>query len=203
MILYSPYSGQRVRQVVADAAGVIAVVVTVLVTSAVVTGIRALAELGRQLEEAGGSITEGLTSAGDRLAGIPLIGDAIAAPFTNAAGAGDSVSDTGTAIIDIVETTATIAGWIVALALLSIIALVWVVPRARFVVRRRRAERMLTAGMGADTFALRAIATARLSALGRVHPDPGAAVRAGDTAAIRGLAELQLRRLGVAPDLLP
>lgn len=203
MLPYSPYPAQRARQIAADAAGILAVVAVVIVTSAVVAAIRAVAELGRQLEAAGGSISEGLSAAGERLGGIPLIGDAVSRPFDAAAGAGDSVSDAGVAVIDVVETAAVIAGWVVALSLLTLIALVWVWPRVRFVLRRRRAERMIAAGMSTDTFAVRALATARLGALGRVHPDPGSALLAGDSSTIRALAELELRRLGVASDLLP
>lgn len=140
MLPYSPYPAQRARQIAADAAGILAVVAVVIVTSAVVAAIRAVAELGRQLEAAGGSISEGLSAAGERLGGIPLIGDAVSRPFDAAAGAGDSVSDAGAAVID---------------------------------------------------------------ALGRVHPDPGSALLAGDRSTIRALAELELRRLGVASDLLP
>lgn len=203
MLLYSPYAAQRTRQLIADLLGVVAVVGVVIVTTAVVGAIRALAEVGRQLEAAGGSISTGLADAGERLGSIPLIGDTVASPLAAAAGAGTSVSDTGAAVIDIVESAAVVAGWVVALSLFAVLALVWIAPRARFALRRRRAERMLAAGMGADTLALRALATSRLSALGRVHPDPGGAVLAGDRAAIRALAELQLRRLGVAHTRLP
>ncbi|BAU32224.1 hypothetical protein [Microcella alkaliphila] len=136
MLPYSPYPAQRARQIAADAAGILAVVAVVIVTSAVVAAIRAVAELGRQLEAAGGSISEGLSAAGERLGGIPLIGDAVSRPFDAAAGAGDSVSDAGAAVIDVVETAAVIAGWVVALSLLTLIALVWVWPRVRFVLRR-------------------------------------------------------------------
>lgn len=203
MLPYSPYSVQRTRQVMADVAGVLAVIAVIILTQTVVAAIRGLAELGRQLESAGGSISSGLSSAGERLSGIPLIGDTVSQPFTAAAGAGGAVSDTGTALIDVIETAAVAAGWIVALTLLALLSLVWLTPRLRFIVRRRRAERTIAAGMGADTFALRAVATARLGALGHVHPDPGAAIRAGDDAVIRALAELHLRRLGVARELLP
>lgn|GEM_PF-5103060 len=106
-------------------------------------------------------------------------------------------------MIDVVDTAAVLAGWIVALGLLTLIAFVWVWPRVRFVQRRRGAERMIAAGMSTGTFAVRALATARLGALGRVHPDPGSALLAGDRSTIRALAELELRRLGVASDLLP
>lgn len=203
MLLYSPYSVQRTRQVMADVAGVLAVIAVIILTQTVVAAIRGLAELGRQLESVGGSISSGLSSAGERLSGIPLIGDTVSQPFTAAAGAGGAVSDTGTALIEVIETAAVAAGWIVALTLLALLSLVWLTPRLRFIVRRRRAERMIAAGMGADTFALRAVATARLGALGHVHPDPGGAIRAGDDAVIRALAELHLRRLGVARELLP
>lgn len=203
MVLYSAYSAHRLRQILADIAGVLAIVGVIIVTSAVVGAIRALAELGRQLETAGGSISAGLVDAGERLGAIPLIGDSVAGPFRAAAGAGDAVSGTGTTVVDTVESLAVAAGWLVALSLFAVLVLVWLVPRALFVLRRRRAERMIAAGMRADTFALRALATTRLSALGRVHPDPGAAILARDTVAVRALAELELRRLGVARDRLP
>lgn len=203
MGLYSPYPRHRSRQIVADLIGVALTVLVITVAVVVAESIRALAAVGRGLEDAGQSITGGLTEAGDALGGIPLVGDAVRAPFDAAATAGGSVTDAGTSLVVLIDTLATVVGWTIALPALLVLVLVWVLPRARFVRRSAETRRLMAAGLSAETLAVRALLRASLATLASVHPDAGGAWRDGNPRVIRDLAGLELRRLGVPTDALP
>lgn len=203
MQLYSDYPRRRTVQIVADVIALVLIVVSVSTALAIAAAIRAFAQFGRDLEAAGGSFRDGLGDAADQLGGVPLIGDGIRAPLDAAAGAGGAVVDAGRGQQELVETIAQTVGAISLLVPLAIIALVWLLPRIRFVRRAGRVRRMLAAGLGADTLAARAVATAPLRRLTAVHPDPGSAYRAGDAGVIRALASLELERAGIRQNALP
>lgn len=203
MGLYSPYPRHRTRQIAADLFGIALTVLVITVAVVVAESIRALAAVGRGLEDAGESIYGGLTDAGNALGGIPLVGDAVRAPFDAAATAGGSVTDAGTNLVALIETLATVVGWTIALPALLVLVLVWVLPRARFTRRSAETRRLMAAGLSAETLAVRALLRAPLATLASVHPDAGGAWREGDPRVIRDLAGLELRRLGVPADALP
>lgn len=203
MTLYSNYPAARTRQIIADVAGVIAVIVVISIAAAVTATIRALGAFGRDLERAGLDFQNGLTEAAEALGDVPLIGDGIRGPFDAAAGAGESVADAGRAQQAFVEAVALGVGWSVALVPLVLLALLWVLPRVRFARRSSRLRSMIANGMTADTLAARALARAPLGQLVAVHPDPAAAWRAQDPAAVRALAGIELRRAGIRADALP
>lgn len=64
---------------------------------------------------------------------------------------------------------------------------------------RPGAPERVPGGAGADSAAgpLRALSSVSPERLARVHGDPAGAWRADDTAALEGLAALELRRLGL------
>lgn len=203
MGLYSPYPHHRSRQIVADALGVMLTVLIITIAVVVAESIRALGAVGRGLEDAGESISGGLTDAGNALGGIPLVGDAVRAPFDAAATAGGSVTDAGTNLVVLIDTLATVVGWLIALPALLVLLLVWVLPRIRFSRRSAEARRLIAAGLSVETLAVRALFRAPLATLASVHPDAGGAWRDGDPRVIRDLAGLELRRLGIPADALP
>lgn len=203
MSLYSDYPAARTRQIIADAFGLVAVIVVISMAVAVTTAIRSLGAFGRDLEAAGLDFQTGLTEAAENLGDVPLIGDGIRAPFDAAASAGEQVAAAGRAQQVFVESIAVGAGWAVALVPLILLALLWVLPRVRFARRSRSLRTMIAKGMTADTLAARAVARAPLAQLVAVHPDPGAAWRAHDPAVVRALAGIELRRAGIRADALP
>ncbi len=203
MQLYSDYPRRRTAQIVADALALLIVVVAASSAVAVAAAIRALAQFGRDLEAAGGSFREGLGDAADQLGGVPIIGEGIRAPLDAAAGAGGAVVDAGRGQQQLVESVAQVLGAVTLIVPLLLLALVWLWPRVRFVRRAGRVRRMLAAGLGADTLAARAVATAPLRRLTAVHPDPGSAYRQGDPRVIRALAALELERAGIRANALP
>jgi hypothetical protein len=199
MNLYSDYPGARTRQIIADVIGVVSVAVVISIAVLIVTAIRTLAAFGRDLEKAGIDFQSGLLGAADALGDVPLIGDGIREPFDAAASAGESVAEAGRGQQQLVEFVALAAGWSFALLPLLVIALVWLVPRWRFVRRSGRMRAMIAQGMTVDTLAARALARAPLAHLVSVHPDPAAAWRSQDPDALRDLAAIELRRAGVRP----
>jgi len=200
--LYSDYPHQRSRQIVADAIALLVVIVSVSSALALATAIRAFAQFGRDLESAGGSFRRGLGDAADQLGAVPLIGAGIRAPLDAAAGAGGAVIDAGRGQQELVETTAQAVGALALVVPLALLALVWLWPRVRFVRRAGHLRRMLAQGLGADTLAARAIATAPLRSLAAVHPDAASAWRAGDPGVIRALADLELQHAGIRQSAL-
>jgi len=197
MQLYSDYPSQRIRQIVADAIALLVVIVSVSSGLAIAAAIRTFAQLGKDLESAGGSFRTGLGDAAEQLGAVPLIGEGIRAPLDAAADAGGVVIDAGREQQELIESIAQTAGVVAVLLPLTVLALVWLWPRVRFVRRAALLRRMLAQGLSADTLAARAVATAPLRQLAAVHPDPAAAWRAGDATAIRALAALELHRAGI------
>ena len=135
---YSDYSDQRARQIAADVlAGLIAVAAIALgiLIGALIAG---LGEIGRLAADAGGGFRDAMGDAESALAGIPLLGEHVAAPFAAAGGAGASMVDAGEQFQQVVVAVAVIAGLAVALVPLAVVALVWLVPRLRGADRRAR-----------------------------------------------------------------
>ena len=197
MILYAQTPWRRARQLLGDLLVLGWVVLWVRVGQWVYDVVGQLAAPGRTLEDAGSSLAESLTSAGDTVARVPLIGDDVRAPFTAAGGAADSIAAAGVEVQEGVHQMALLLGLTVAAVPILLVAGVWLVVRARFVSRARAAGRILDSAADLDLFALRALATQPVRALARVSDDPANAWRRRDPEVVRSLAALELRSLGL------
>ena len=179
-------------------------VLAVLAGRAVYGLIDTLAGPGRLLEDAGDGLSENLGGAGENLSDIPLIGDAISAPFKGAAGAADSVAGAGQTVQDFVGTMATLAALSTAGFLILLAVLFWVLPRLFWMRRAEAARAVVYDSDGMELLALRALATRRLSRLARIGDGLLPAWRRGDPDVVRALAELEMGRLGMRlPARLP
>ncbi|WP_034621217.1 hypothetical protein [Cellulomonas sp. URHE0023] len=197
MTLYAQTPGRRARQMVGD----------LLVLGWIVFWVRAglwvhqvvarLAAPGRTLEDAGSSLSESMSSAGDTVAHLPLVGDDARAPFTTAGGAGDSIARAGVEVQHGALHLALVLGLLIAAVPIVLVAAGWLYSRARFVNRARAATRILDSAADLDLFALRALATQPVRALARVSDDPANAWRRGDPEIMRALASLELHSLGL------
>ncbi len=130
-----------------------------------------------------------------RIGGLPGVGDDLAAPFSGAAEAAESLAAAGRSQVETVEDVALLAGIAVFLIPVLLVAVLYVPLRVRF-VRRAHAARHLT-GSDPALLALRALANQPLRALTRISDDPVGAWRDGDPAVVRRLADLELRNLGL------
>jgi hypothetical protein len=199
MKLYADLPGRRTLQILSDL-GVVAWACLWAWTGRLVHDkTMELATPGRQLQTAGSGFRDQMTSAGDSVRNLPLVGDAVAAPFRQVSGAGTTIEQAGTDLVDAVTNLATILGWVTALVPITIVTFVWLVLRGRFVRRATAAQRFVDEAADLDLFALRAMAGQPMRKLAAISSDPTGAWRRGDEAVIRSLALLELRDSGLHP----
>ena len=197
MTLYAQTRWRRARQLVADLLVIAWVVLWVRAGLWVHDVVGRLAAPGRTLEDAGSSLSDSLTSAGDTVARVPLVGDDARAPFTAAGGAADSIAQAGVEVQQGANQLALLLGLTIAVVPILLVVAVWLYARTRFVSRARAARSILDSAADLDLFALRALATQPVRALARVSDDPANAWRRRDPEVVRALASLELQSLGL------
>lgn len=197
--LYAQTPWRRARQIVADLLVIGWVVLWVRVGLAVHDVVGRLAAPGRTLEDAGSSLSDGLGSAGETVARVPVIGDDVREPFTAAGGAADSIARAGVEVQDGVAQLALVLGVTIAAVPILLVVAVWLLVRVRFARRARAAGRILDSAADLNLFALRALATQPVRVLAGVSDDPADAWRRGDPEVVHALAALELRSLGLRP----
>jgi hypothetical protein len=197
MQIYSASPTVRVRQAVADVTALALVAVSVGLGILAWSVIGAFADFGRRVEEAGRGLRGSMDDAASTLGGVPLLGDAAAAPFRGASGVAGSLAASGQEQQHLVSTAALVAGVLIALLPTALVLWVWLRRRAAFARRARRAQRLDTTSGGVELLALRALTSARPAVLLAVSPDPVAGWRRGDADVVRALADLELRAAGV------
>ncbi len=197
MGLYADFAPRRTRQIVADVVAVVVIVVSILLGVAVSSAINVLGGVWAQLEQAGAGFEDTMGEIGETLGDVPLIGGGIRGPFDAASGAGGSLADAGRTGQAAVETLATIAGIGVALLPITVVLLVWLWPRIRFVRRSAETRALLRLEDGEAILALRALDDATARELAAISPRVVQGWRAGDGAVVHRLAELEAREAGV------
>jgi len=201
MRLYAQHPALRLRQFAADIGLLVWIVGWVVAARAVHGAVLLLAGPGQAVEDLGRSVGGSMESAAGAAEDVPLVGDELAAPFDSLAEASGSVRGAGQSAQDAVETLATLLS--VALVVLAVgwMLLRWLPWRTRWVQEATAARRVLTGtpsgGPDLELLAARAMATAPLPRLAALPSGTGAAWRAGDPAAVRTLAALELDRLGL------
>jgi hypothetical protein len=204
MRLYAARPDVRLGQVLADVGLLAWAVLWVLVARVVHDAVLVLAEPGRAVEDLGSSVADGMGSAAEAAQDVPVVGDELAEPLDSLGDAAGSVTGAGQAAQDAVGTLATVLAVVLVVLPVGWLLLRWLPWRLRW-VREASAVSRLTRGPepDLDLLAARAMATAPLHRLAALPPGTGAAWRAGDPAAVRLLATVEARRLGLrlpAPD---
>jgi hypothetical protein len=197
MRLYASRPDLRLCQLAADLGLVGWLVVWVLVARLVHRAVLVLAEPGRAVAQLGSSVSGDMGAAASAARRVPGIGGALAAPFTSLGGAGRSVSSSGTAVEDAVGTLATVLAVVLVVLPVGWLLLRWLPWRVRWARDAGAAVRLTRTDPDLELLAARAVATAPLPRLAALPPGTGARWRAGDPAAVRALAALELRRLGL------
>jgi hypothetical protein len=195
---YASTPGRLIVQIVSDVVIVLWSVLWVLVGLAVHSAVSKIAEFGRQVDTSGSGIAHSLDSASNRAGKIPVLGDALSKPLTAAGHAAHDLAGAGHNL----NTTATWLAVVLALAVaappLLAIVIPWLVRRLRFFRRKWTVLGLAATPAGEQLLAVRALANRPLRRLAAVDADPVGAWRREDPAAIRGLAALELRAVGVA-----
>lgn len=203
MKLYADLGPRRAWQVAGDLLLVGWVVVWALFGRAVHDAVTALGAVGEQVEAGGSSLAGNLAEAGERTAAVPLVGDELRAPFDQAAAASEAIAEAGRDQQEVVAHLGLLLGLATALVPIAVVALLWLPRRVAFVRRAQATRHHLDAAEDLGLFALRAMARQPMQRLARVSDDPVGAWRRGDAGVVRGLAELELREMGLrVPDRL-
>jgi hypothetical protein len=194
---YATTPGRLAAQVFCDVAIVVWTYLWVLVGLAVHSAVSTIAEVGRQVEGGANGVAGNLRSAGHSADRIPLVGDTVSKPLTAASKAALDIAGAGHNL----DTTAT---WLAALLALAVAApptlavvMPWLVLRIRFFRRKWTVSTLAATPAGEQLLALRALANRPLRRLTAVSADPVGAWRCEDSAAIQGLAALELRSAGI------
>ncbi|HNV13437.1 MAG: hypothetical protein IPI13_04370 [Actinomycetales bacterium] len=199
MKLYADLPGRRAAQVVADVLSVGWILACTNIGKAVHDATMGLRQPADGLASAGNQLEAGMTSAGDRIAQVPLVGDALQGPFRDAAGTGVALAQVGTDLSGSIGRVALIAGIVVAILPILLWMLVWLPLRIRFIRRASDAANFIEGRADLDLFALRALVRVPTKRLATIHADPAAAWRSRDPHVIRELANLELLQCGVRP----
>ncbi|MFD9303489.1 hypothetical protein ACFWCB_12705 [Streptomyces sp. NPDC060048] len=201
MRLYAQTRARRCRQVLADLTALVLVVASVWFALAVHDGIMLLAEPGRKVEDAGGSLASGLGDAGEAASNVPLVGDVLKEPLESAADASNGLSDAGQSMQDVVGRVAGLTAFALIVLSVAFVLALWLPPRVRWIRRSALLRGLLDAPGGGDLLALRAL-TGPVRYLGTVPVPPGGladAWRRGDEQVIDDLSRVALRQAGLRP----
>ncbi|MCW0212197.1 MAG: hypothetical protein OJJ54_02480 [Pseudonocardia sp.] len=195
MRIYAERPGRAARQLLTDALA-LAWIVGWVVAGVTVHGLLlALQGPGRTLVTAGQAVARTFDDAARTAGGVPFVGDDLARSLGSGTDAGASLAAAGQNQIDTVAALAVGTGVGIAVLGALPVVLVWLPMRIRY-------ARAATAGAaaretGPELLALRALTNRSVRRLLAVDPDPVAAWRAEDPTALAGLAELELRALGL------
>ena len=197
MRLYAELPWVRARQLAGDAAAAIWTIAWVRAGMAIHDLVAELAAPGEAIERAGGGLAGNLSEVSDTIGRLPVVGDALRAPFSTAADAGRLLESAGQSQQEVVMTLALWLGVIVATFPILLALALWLPGRVRWIRDASAAADIRGTADGLALFAHRAVANRSLRQLRSVSPAPGHALASGDHAP---LAALELRSLGLAVD---
>ena len=154
---------------------------------------------GQKLQEAGTGIAGNLGDIGGKVGRVPLVGDELTAPFNSAAGAANSIAEAGRQQQEVVGNLALTMALLIIAVPLALVLFLWLPKRLRWMRRAAVAAQVREQPAGQDLLALRALAGRPLNELAALGPDIAQSWRNGDAAAVRALAALELKDLGLKP----
>lgn len=199
MKLYADTPGRFSRQLMADLVVVGWIVLWVWLALQLRERLLKLAGPGESLQRAGSSFSGSLNNAGDKVGGLPVVGDDVAGAFRQAGGAGDTIADAGRRQVDAVHQLALFVPGLLLLLAIGIVVALWLPGRLRW-AREAGAVRKLLSGPDAlEVFATRAVVRQHPRELARLPESTVTRWRAGDQDAATALAALELRSLGLRP----
>ncbi len=195
MRFYAERPVRLFRQLFADVFVVAWVVLVVVVARAAYDLIQRLQAPAHALVDAGDAIRGAFEGAADTAGSVPIVGGDLARALGIGTGAGTSLADAGRDQVQAITSVATgVAIGIVVLAAVPVV-LLWLTVRVRYARAARSA--VIVRAVDSDLLALRAMAHMPVRRLLAVSDDPAAAWRRDDREVVRGLAELELRSLGL------
>lgn len=197
MRLYASDPLRRTRQLTADLFVLAWVVGWVVVGRWVFGLVMTLAAPAGPLRSAGTSFSSRMTDIAGQVVRIPLVGEELDGPFVGAAGAGQDLVRAGDQLESSVRTVAWLVSLLAAGTPILLVLLAWGLARWAWVRRAASLGREVDDPQSQELLALRALVRQDPRRLQRLFPDPVAAYRSGDPAALRELADLELAEVGL------
>ena len=194
MKLYAEVPRFRNKQLLQDLGLVVWAAIWVRIGMHVKSLVDRLAEPGATIERAGDGFAGTLFDIGSKVAGVPIVGDSLRAPFNAAGEAGRVLERAGVAQQELVHDLATWLGVLLAVIPISYVLYKYLPDRLRWVREASAASTLRIDAADLHLFALRAVARQPLYELKRVCPDPAAALANED---YEPLATLELASLGL------
>jgi len=191
---YAETPALRNRQILSDLGVLLWSLLWLRIGTAVHGAVMKLAAPGRQLEDAGNSLSGGLSDAAGKAGGVPLVGDGLRSPLDAAAGAGKALAGAGIAQQDAVSALALLLGVVIVLLPVLYVVGRWLPGRMRW---GREASAAASLRGDVELLALRAATRLPMSSLARLGPEPVGRWRRGEPGAAEALAALELRELGL------
>ena len=194
MSWYAETPALRARQLLIDLLVAVWVIVWVRLGQAVHEAVGQLAAPGRELQEAGNGLSDGLSAAARRADDVPRVGDELSAPLEAAAGAGEALARAGVAQQDAVQVLALVLALLLAGVPIAWALQRWLPRRVAFARSHRAAVELRD---DVELWALRAALHRPLRELARLGPDPVGRWRRGEPGAAEALARLERRAHGL------
>jgi hypothetical protein len=148
----------------------------------------------RQVGRASSDLADSLSTTGEQLRGVQLIGDLLAAPFDAIVGSTRQLTDASATSDQAVARLADLSFLVTSFFPIVFAVTVWAVLRGRWMRQATAAARLRRSGHGDGLLAAQALLTARLDQLAPLA-NPGNPL--DDPISRRRLAGYQLRRLGL------
>lgn len=194
MKIYAETTGKLTRQLIQDGIMVGWILVWITFGSVAHDVVAKLAEPAESVARNSDSLSDSLAEISDKVDGVPVVGGALEEPFSSSSLAAAAVARESREQRDLFLTAALWIGLFIAIGPIALALLLYLPFRIRWVRQATAADRIRLDADDLYLFALRAVANRPFSELRRATPDPGAALAAGDYAA---LARVELEHLGL------
>jgi hypothetical protein len=194
MKIYAETPRKRTRQIIQDAILLGWILLWVLFGSVAHDVVAKLAEPAASVARSSDSLSDSLADISDEVDGVPVVGGALEEPFSSSSRAAAAVARESREQRKLFLTAALWIGLFIAVGPIALSLLLYLPFRIRWVRQATAADRIRLDADDLYLFALRAVANRPFTELRKATPDPGAALAAGDYAA---LARLELEQLGL------
>jgi hypothetical protein len=194
MKIYAETPRKRTRQMIQDGIMLGWILVWVLFGMVAHDVVAKLAEPAGSVARNSDSLSDSLQDISDKVDGVPVVGGALEEPFSSSSRAAAAVARESREQRELFLTAALWIGLFIAVGPIALSLLLYLPFRIRWVRQATAADKIRLDADDLYLFALRAVANRPFTELRKATPDPGAALAAGDYAA---LARLELEQLGL------
>ena len=198
MRIYSLHRPRLIRQIIADVASLVMIMIAFIAAGRVRAQILEYRQFGGDLISSGADIKDALSGFADQVRQTPFVGTALGDTVEESVVLPEQLVGAGEQLQQALSDFAGLAWTITALVPLLCVLIVWIPWRAAFAARSVQMAKLARSEGGLDLLAQRALAQAPADAVLRIHPRAARTVHHDDS--VRdALAALQLRSFGHRP----